>query len=187
MSADNVIRSVFKPLYGKACWNAKPGYGSFLTMEFGKPYLDIREPRAAQPDWTPSMREQYARRHVRVKGQWHLWIYCCEWQLYTGDELVGDSALESSSKHRIIRAAEEVEGQRLVHIEVDPSHGTSIFTFDLGSRLETAPYDSDSDQWKLFEPSGQVFCYRADEMYSHQNGKILPQYERYWPFSFEPE
>ena len=182
MSKNSVIERVFQPLYDKSCWNVSSGYGSFLTLEFGDPHLVTSDPEEARPEWSASMRKRHARRRIHVRGKWHLWIYCCQWNVFTGDKLVGDSALESSSKRRIVRGAKELDGQKLVRVEIDPAHGGSAFTFDLGSRLETAPYDTDSDQWKLYEPSGKVFCYRADGMYSHQRGSTPPSREKYQAF-----
>ena len=182
MNKHSMIERVFKPLYGEPCWNVQWGWGSFLTLEFGEPYLIVNEPEEPKPEWPPSMRKRHARRRIRVEEQWHLWIYCCEWKLYTGDKLVGDSALESSSKRRIARGAKELDGQNLLQVEVDPSLGTSVFIFDLGSRLETMPYNADSNQWLLYEPSGKVFSYRADGMYSHQPGNTPPSRQKHQAF-----
>jgi hypothetical protein len=176
--AMNAIEACFQPLYGRPCWDAKSGFGSFMTMEFGEPHLEIREPRVAVFSKSKRAQQLLARRLVTVRGEWHLWIYCCEWHVYTGHKLVGDSALESSSKRRIVRAARELDGQKLVSVTVDPSCGGSTFRFDLGSRLETRPYE-DSEQWMLFEPSGEVLTYRADGCYSHHPGDT-PRDEVRW-------
>ena len=92
-SIDNlaVIEATFQPIYGLPCWNAKAGYGSFLTMEFGEPHLVIREPRS-RPDSSPRLQRLLARRLVTVRGEWHLWIYCCEWQVESGGRVIGDSS-----------------------------------------------------------------------------------------------
>ena len=68
---------------------------------------------------------------------------------------------------------------RGIGVTMEPSRGTSVFIFDLGSRLETMPYDQDSTQWMLFEPDGYVYCYRADGYYSHQPGNTLPD-QKVW-------
>src|SRR5947209_15880038 len=100
----DAVDAPFRPVYGLPCWNAKEGYGSFLTMEFGEPHLVIREPRS-RPEFSPRLRRALARRLVTVRGEWHLWIYCCQWYVYTGKKLVGDADLEGSTKRRIRRAA----------------------------------------------------------------------------------
>jgi hypothetical protein len=175
----NAIEAPFRPLLGRPCWNAKSGYGSFLTVEFGEPHLEIQEPRRARPRSSERVRQLLGRRHVTVRGEWHLWIYCCAWEVLTGDEVVGDSALHSDSKEPIRRAAEELNGQRLTSVTVDPSRGRSVFHFDLGSRLETRPYDEGSGQWIFYQPDGMVLVYRADGLYKHQPGDT-PRGQEVW-------
>ena len=87
MKREDLIRLTFEHVYGLPCWNAKSGWGSFLTMEFGLPHLEIREPSPPKPDWSLRTRRSQARRLVVVHGEWHLWIYCCEWKVHTGKKL----------------------------------------------------------------------------------------------------
>jgi hypothetical protein len=42
-----IFHKLFREIYAKPCWNVKPGYGSFFTLEFGRPHLDVREPTEA--------------------------------------------------------------------------------------------------------------------------------------------
>jgi hypothetical protein len=174
----NAIEACFEPLYDLPCWNAKSGHGSFMTMEFGEPHLKIYEPRTPDPSHSLRVQRRLSRRLVVVRGEWHLWIYCCRWHLYTGKKLKGHSALESSSKQPIIRAARELDGQKLESVTVDPARGSSTFRFEMDSRLETEPYDH-SEQWMLYMPDRTVLTYRADGMYSHQPGSS-PREETVW-------
>jgi hypothetical protein len=176
----NIVQARFQALYGLPCWNVRPGYGSFLTMEFGDPHLKIREPREA-PDRSLPVQRANARRQVTIRGEWHLWIYCCQWHVYRGDKLIGESALESSSKKPIVRAAEELDGQKLIHVSVDAQKAHTMFQFDLGSRLETRPYDDASEQWMLYEPAGNVLSFRADGHYSYHPGDTPPGETRWKP------
>ena len=96
-----------------------------------------------------------------------------------GRAIVGDSDLASKSQRRTVRAAKELDGQELTGIEIEPSTGRSTFTFDLGSRLETTPYDADSKQWHLYEPTGNILTYRADGLYCHQSGSAPPAEEKW--------
>lgn len=181
--AQDIIDQVFSPLYGLPCWNARSGYGSFLTMNFGGPYLKISEPRPTKDNVSERLRKMRSRRQVRIWGDWHLWIYCCEWHVFTGEELIGDSDLQGSTKERIQSAADELDGQKLLQVSVTPNAGTSVFKFDLGSRLETQLYDEESEQWMLFEPSGDVFTYGADGRYKHQPGDTPPEKEIWQAFA----
>lgn len=170
----NVISPVFRPLYGLPCWGVSSGYGSSLTMEFGEPHLEVCEPRALDPNKSAKFNRHYSRRSIWVRGEWHLWFDCCEWNVFTRGKLIGHSALQSSSKRPINRAAAELDGQKLMQISVNPLAGTSVFEFDLGSCLETRPYDGESEQWLLFEPSGYTLCWRADGKYSHSRSNVRP-------------
>ncbi len=158
----------------------KPGHGSFLTLEFGQPSLHVREPREA-PGASPRVQRLLSRRHVTVHGEWHLWIYCCAWEVRTDGKRTGHSALDSSSKRPIERAARELDGQRLVRVSVDPAGAVTEFEFDLGSRLTTRPYDAESEKWLLYEPDGHVVTLRADGRYSHQPGSEPRDRERWHP------
>ncbi len=177
----NAAEQIFHCLYGQPCWNARSGHGGFMTMEFGKPSLQISEPRLPTVPVAPGEAGSRARRIVTVRGQWHLWIHSCAWQVFTGQKRVGHSNLRGSSKLPIERAARELDGQELVHVAVGPHGGTTVFEFDLGSRLEARPYNQTSDQWLLFEPSGHVFSLRGDGHYSHSPGDTPPDEELYTP------
>jgi hypothetical protein len=176
----NAIEAGFQPLYGLPCWNVKPGYGSFLTMEFGEPHLEIREPRqASRDDASEQVCRLLARRLVTVHGQWHLWIYCCHWSVTAQGKVIGDSTTKEGVRH----AAEELDSQKLVAASVDPLSGCSTFDFDLGARLSTWPYrEAESslyEQWMLYEPSGMVLSFRADGQYSHHPGNTPPEFKEW--------
>jgi len=152
------IERVVRRLYGKPCWGVKPGVGSFLTLEFGKPNLQVRDPVVATKGASASVRQTLARRRVRVHGEWHLWIYCCHWEVLSGNKRIGDS----STKTKMRRAAEFLSGQKLIGFSVSPRNVNCVFDFDLGASLKTRPYDENGEQWLLFGPSHKVLTLRAD-------------------------
>ena len=41
----NAVEAAFQPVLGLPCWGVQCGYGSFLTLEFGQPRLEVVEPR----------------------------------------------------------------------------------------------------------------------------------------------
>ena len=174
---DPIFRRVFRRLYGLPCWNVKGGYGGFLTFEFGQPHLHVDEPHEPRGEVSLRMRRLFAHRHVYVRGDWHLWIYCCDWFVYESGKLVG----ECSSKSRIQRAAWALDGQKLIAVSIIPRGTHSIFEFDLGGRLETKPYDRKSEQWMLFDPSGRVLTFRADKMYSYHSADKAPEEDDWRP------
>lgn len=163
MQVASVFEKAFSRIYGKPCWNVKPGYGSFLTLEFGKPHLEVREPNAAIKHVVGAVRARFARRSVVVHGDWHLWLYCCEWEVLSKGNRIGDS----STKIKIRRAADFLDGQKLTGFSMSPRTVGCVFRFDLGATLRTRPYDEDSEQWLLFEPSHKILTLRADGRYKH--------------------
>src|SRR5215213_6024148 len=77
------LRRAFAPLIGLAAWSVRIGHGSFLTLEFGTPHLSVREPIVAKPGASEKVRKALARRRVRPVGEWHLWIYCWHWRVWS--------------------------------------------------------------------------------------------------------
>jgi len=165
--APAVIAEAFRPLVDLPSWNVKRGYGTFLTFEFGEPHLEISEPRNP-PQASPRMKRLLARRRVILHGEWHLWIYCCMWQVSDGARVIGDC----SSSSRADRAASFLAGQKLISVSMPKRGVRTTFTFDMNGTLETAPYDRSSEQWVLYEPDGRVLTVRAGGEYSHERGDV---------------
>jgi hypothetical protein len=145
-----------------------------MTFEFGLPELIIREPSPAPSGASSEMKARYARRLVTLRGSWHLWIYCCNWQITLNGVLAAHS---ESSDGRIAHAASGLDGQKLLAVNRDFRPGTWTFTFDLGGTLKTWPYEGDPtvEQWYLFErTSGNVLAVRADDHASYGPGDESP-------------
>jgi hypothetical protein len=189
-SSASLLARIFEPLYSKPCWLAQRGFASFLTFEFGEPHLEVHPVRnvTAHPDvLAPTLAVRWPRRLVYVRGDWHLWIYCCAWSI---DRKGTHLAQSESSDEQIDRAMHMINGQALTRIEVNPQDARSRFTFDLGAILTTwpdpaahAPVDEDEseraanhrdEQWTLYEPSGYVLTVRADGRYQHGPGNQSP-------------
>ncbi len=158
------LSSFFRPIYGQPAWCVQAGHGSFLTMEFGKPHLSIREPIKARGSASATVRRLLARRNVQPCGEWHLWIYCCAWRLRQKGRAAGSSA----SKAAVRAAAATLDGQVLTRVVALPGPGQTRFEFDLGGVLETRPYDEESEQWFLYGPDGNVLTLRYDSRCSYE-------------------
>ncbi len=145
------IDDVFKPLIGKPCWQVKQGYGSFLTFEFGEPRLHIQEPRESSKQTSEKLRKRRARRSIFIHGDWHLWIYLCNWRIFLENEELANG---SSTRKIIKNALLEIDGQALTSITITKSY-VCLFEFDLGGKLEIIPnydeYKKDSNLWLLYE------------------------------------
>lgn len=168
MIIDPIFERVFKKLYGKPCWGVKQGVGSCLTFEFGRPRLEMREPKQLDKRFTRKVRELLALRHVHVRGQWHLWIYFCDWEIFFKGKLLARS---NSWDKTIQKAARILDGQKLVCFSIVPRGNRSVFDFDLGASLVTRPCDRRGEQWLLFEPSRKVLTLRADKRYKYTSAK----------------
>lgn len=159
------VQSVFTPVLGLPAWSVQKGQGSILTFDFGDPTLRIREPIEPQSTTPPRVAAQLRRRNIRPIGEWHLWIYCCNWRCIEGGSEIAHS---ESTEKRINSVARVLNGQRLMSVGIDPVDGTSSFSFDLGAVLQTWPYEDEDldEQWSLHRRSGYTFAYRKDGRYS---------------------
>jgi tetratricopeptide (TPR) repeat protein len=163
----NPAEDAFAPLVGVPSWLVERGVGSYITLQFGQPLLDIAEPRMLGIRIAGAPRQAMQRR-AYVRGQWHLWIYDCCWSLSLhGIELAHDQ----SDVFTVDRALGVLNGQALSHVRIEPDDATTTFAFDLGCVLTTTPARLDVDesepdeQWLLFQPSHEVLTVRRDGTY----------------------
>jgi hypothetical protein len=156
-----ILREVFRNLYGIPCWSVRQGHGSFLTFEFGSPRQETGDVIERRPDDPTS----YARRHVGMHGDWHLWIYCCGWRIAQDGNVLANS---ESTRESITQACAVLEGQTLTEITFRPERGASRFKFDRGGKINTGPYDDELNvQWRLFCPDRRVLSYQSDGAFSY--------------------
>lgn len=164
----SIFHKVFRELYGELCWNVKPGYGSFFTLEFGKPHLDVREPTVASRDASRKVRRLLARRSVFVHGEWHLRIDSCAWEALSNGRHVGNG----STKRSMRRAADLLDGQKLIQFSFFSKNVQCIFEFDLGATLRTVPYDRKGEQGVLLTPEQKALTLRADGRYQYMRADL---------------
>lgn len=157
----NALADAFDPVRGLPSWEVKRGHGSFLTFEFGAPKVEIDDVRAVR---TTIAGEQLSvhRRGAYVRGEWHLWIYCCDWSLSWRDRQIAHS---ESSDEAMNRALPVLNGQSLADVVAGTGNGCSSFAFDLECALATHPSAGaarEQQQWMFFQPSGDVLSLSAD-------------------------
>ena len=166
----SIIEKSFKPLYGNPCWGITYDRRTNLAMNFGTPRLKvIREPHATKSK-LERVKQRAAQRMVAVRGQWKLWIFCGYWRIYRNGRLLGGY---SSTFRTGTRAADSLEGEKLLRVDVDPKTGATRFEFDLGSVLEVRRlrnYESDEDIWILYKPNGYALSVHGDGTYDHVPG-----------------
>jgi hypothetical protein len=160
---------------GLPSWNVEVGVGSFITMEFGEPHLHVTtvQRRHTYLADAPAETEQ---RGAWVRGQWHLWIYCCRWSLTLHDAPISHHETTPPTMSRALRL---LNGQMLTDVQVSDD-ATTTFTFDLGCVLTTRPaplvvYDGDVvEQWFLYQPSGEVLALWGDGRVSRSSEPRAP-------------
>jgi hypothetical protein len=139
------VRDAIAGLVGKTPWDVRLGVGSFLTLEFGKRVVRVGE--------------------RREHGEWHLWLYMCNWRLQTSSAvLTGSSdehdAIENSLKTVYWGSITEV-------IVIEPALDVSL-SFDSGHQLRTFSSTSfDEDQWILYTPDDMALTASGDGHYRH--------------------
>jgi hypothetical protein len=157
----STIQQSFAKLYGIPSWHVRQGYDAFLTFEFGTPHQEIGQVINREPNREGSR----PTRMVTIRGDWHLWIYCCGWRITQDGSAL---ATFESSAESIAAACGALNGQALSEFTFESERGESVFRFDLGGELTTAPYDDDLlEQWMLYCPDGYVLTYRSDGAFSH--------------------
>ena len=166
------IGSAFADVVGKRAWLVRKGYGSFLTMEFGEPHLEVREPIPG------SLARGLRRPSVTVRGDWHLWIYCCEWAITENGAQLAHS---ESEDREIERAAHLLNGLTLRGVDVDQATAKVRFRFELETELATAPMGPEYECWMFSAPDGQVFTLRGDATYSIGRGDVVPADQKWVP------
>ncbi len=161
----NVIQRTYERLYGKPCWGVEHGQYLALEMNFGTPSLDVREPRVSQAR-SAMVRRLMAKRWIRVQGQWKLWVIHAYWRLSIHDEPL---ARNSSSLRKILQAVTELDGQKLLDVELNAETGATRFRFDLGGLLEVRRWRRDScdELWMLHKPNGYVLSVNGNGTYNH--------------------
>jgi hypothetical protein len=150
----NLVERSFKPVYGLPCWGIDPDTQLGLSMHFGKPSLDIREPFPTNAKGEPAQRLAASRR-VTVHGQWWLLMNSCYWRLSSHFD---PPVTSSTSFRKMERPAKFLDGQKLVSVTLHPETGATRFTFDLGCVLDCRRIGKDSADalWSLYKPNGYV-------------------------------
>jgi hypothetical protein len=175
------IADLIEPVLGHSSWLVQRGHGSFVTMEFGAPEVRVGEPKLRKTylDGAP---KKTLQRHSYVDGEWHLWIYCCEWSLILDGALLAHNESGDLTMHRALHV---LNGQQLTAVDIEPADGRTRFTFDLGCILITRPApprtyeDEPVEQWYLYLRSGPVLAVRGDGSYKVGDRHQKPA-DRHW-------
>lgn len=136
-------------------------------MEYGEPLVEVRQPRL-MPLFIEGAPAKAIQRYVFVGGEWHLWVYCCEWSLLLENVQLAHNESDDVTMHRALHM---LNGQILKGVDIEPADGRTRFTFDLGCSLLTYPApsglygDKPVEQWTLHARSGPFLAIREDGKY----------------------
>jgi len=164
------VAGVFEPLIGKWAWQVKRGYGSFLTMEFGNPHLEVREPRPVSADASRQVRDNFRRRRVTIVGDWHLWIQYCDWKVTTSNQSI--SSVETDNPYMVDECLAELDGQVLSSVESQGRDPATVFRFDLGGMIQvsSSPDQLEGHLWTLYRHKIGSFALTPDGQLHQEKG-----------------
>lgn len=161
------ISKTFQQLFGEPCWGLHYDPQLNLSMNFGTPSLRVlREPFKTKSK-SETVQRLAARRLVKIRGRWWLLLSCCHWLLSSAEHRLATS---SSSYRRIQCAIRQLNGQKLISAQIEPTTGATRFGFDLGGVLECRRFGKDSNEelWILYKPSRYCLSVYANGAFSHQ-------------------
>ncbi|WP_375451396.1 hypothetical protein [uncultured Devosia sp.] len=124
---------MLEDIKGKLAWGSKRGLGNYLTIEFGEPHLNIREPQSDIKSTIPSVVKLLRKRRVWLVGDYQLWIQDCDWEIIEGETVHGGV----SPVDGINKALEFIDGQIVIDIInlVEAAEKKIVIEFDGGSKI----------------------------------------------------
>ncbi len=129
------IKAKMAPLIGQKAWGVSLGLESIITLEFGKPI-------------PPN------EKHKKTHGEWHLWVYMCDWRLEKNNKYIVGSGAKRSELEKVVQM---MEGMSIDSIEILPVAGDTIIYFEEELVLRIfSVYSSEDELWMLFTPDGNV-------------------------------
>lgn len=162
------LRKDLQKLTGLCCWDAKNTEFSWLSLNFGDPRLDIREPKDSETlaQYTSArIKLNKSLRHVWLRGDFWVWIDCCHWDIVFRGKKIAHS---ESRKSVMAKSMGKIDGQIIKKIEIFPDTAQTNFIFDLGGEIQMRRYEDLEDRplWHFYDD-------KAKNVYSFKdNGKI---------------
>lgn len=137
----DLAKQLFSEIIGMKMTRSKLGYGSFITMDWGKDKVEEFKTKDGI--------------EKQIFGEWHLWIYMCAWRLeQNGDPIVGAGDERDTLRIKIPL----LTGKKLLQVKVVNGSFDIIFDFEESYRLLLFSFTVDDDeQWMFFTPNRKVF------------------------------
>ncbi len=153
------IRSI---LIGQKPWRVNQGWGSFVTLDFGEARREIME----------------NGREI-LTGEWHLWVYCCEWEII--DQSARLLVHNESSDEEIASVLAQVQDAALTRFEYDFHSGELELGFGNGLLMKLFPddeYYEDAEYMMIFSPQGYVLSFGPHRMVTYHPSNRPPELTR---------
>ena len=160
------IDGLWGRIYGQPCWGVHWDCNTGLRLNFGKPHLEVREPKAPLDDSSTPIYFRY--RDVYVRGDWVLWCSAL-WRLSLADI---PAVTGSSSYRRIMMGESRLDGQKLEVAAINASTGATRLSFDLGATLEFRRFGRGDTEgiYSLHTPDGHYLEVFGDGTYHLEPG-----------------
>ncbi|MGL4348019.1 MAG: hypothetical protein ACRCSV_00970 [Chlamydiales bacterium] len=137
----DLAQQLFSQIIGMKITRSKLGYGSFITIDWGKDIIEELKTKDGI--------------EKQIFCEWHLWVYMCTWRLEKNNDPIigaGDERDVIESKIPLLI------GKKLLQAEVLNNSFDVILNFDKGYRLLLFSFElEDSEQWLFFTSNRKVF------------------------------
>ena len=153
-----MINKIFEPLISRKVTSAELGYGSFITIGFGK-NVEFEITRRG-------------KKEILSMPEWYLWTYMCSWEIEVDGEPLICSDDERSEIEESIKC---LESRKLIGVEVLSDFYDMRLTFEGGIVLLLSSDNSDTDdiQWRLYTPDEKVLVAGPMKSISYQNSSSV--------------
>lgn len=137
----DLAQQLFSQIIGMKITRSKLGYGSFITMDWGKDIIEELKTKDGI--------------EKQIFGEWHLWVYMCAWRL----EKNGDPIIGAGDERDVIQSKIPLLiGKKLLQAQVLNNSFDVILNFEEGYRLLLFSFElEDSEQWLFFTRDRKVF------------------------------
>lgn len=136
-----LAEKLFSQIIGIKTTRAKLGYGSFITIDWGKDIITHKETKR--------------KIHTFTFGEWHLWIYMCAWRLEQNNKpIIGaNDERELISEHISVLA-----GKALTDVTINNDSFDTVLQFEDNFQLLLFSFGvKDDEQWMLYTPQKKTF------------------------------
>lgn len=151
-SGKKLAEELFQPLIGMES-RIRLGHGSFLTLDFGKEIIEEVTTRNSKKTF--------------VFGEWHVWIYMCNWRIDCYDNgLIGSGDDRDSIQQKL----SEWQDVILRGFSVINSSFDAVLEFDQGYAIRLFSHKTIGNiQWKLFTPQNYTFIAGPGDEWSYRS------------------